>query len=392
MPRLLNALIVEDSEDDAVLVVRVLRQGGFDVRGERVENATAMRAALTGGPWDIVISDYAMPHFNGLSALKVLHESGLDLPFILVSGVVGEEQGVEAMRLGAHDYVMKKNLPRLAPAVERELREAEIRRQRRRMNDEVHRLNQDLEQRVAKRTAELAAKNAELEDFAFSIANELHAPLRQIESACGMLAQSLNDPGAQKSLRDLARKSRRMADLIGNLQTLFQIGRQPLKLQATGLGTVVEGALLELQAEISGRDIQWQIEDLPVSTCDGNLVRRVLENLLSNAVKSTASRKPAVIQVGKKTVNDEMAIFVRDNGLGFDMDYADRLFGAFQHLHGADENEGTGLGLAIAKRIVQKHGGRIWAETETGRGATFYFTLGAAAQPVREPELVGHAS
>jgi PAS domain S-box-containing protein len=135
VPKTLKALIIEDSEDDALLVTRELRRGGFDVVYERVETAAAMQTALKGKPWDVVISDFTMPHFSGLDALKLLQNSGLDLPFLLVSGVVGEEVGVEAMRSGAHDYLMKRNLSRLVPAVERELREAETRRARSKEED-----------------------------------------------------------------------------------------------------------------------------------------------------------------------------------------------------------------------------------------------------------------
>jgi len=387
MQRALNVLIVEDSEDDAVLVVRELRREGFDVFGERVETAADMRTALAQRPWDIVISDYAMPHFSGLDALKVLQESGRDLPFILVSGVAGEEQGVEAMRLGAHDYLMKKNLPRLAPAVERELGEAEIRRQRKRMDQELHSLNQDLERRVTRRTTELAAKNDEMEDFTFSVAYELQAPLRQIQGDCGVLAKVEMAPDARKSLDAIVSRARQMATLIEDLLSLFKIGRQQVKLQAAPLSSLVEGVLRELQPETQGREIQWQIGDLPVLGCDAGLVRQVFSQLLSNAIKYTAQRTPAVIEVGSKAINGEAVIFVKDNGVGFDVNYASKLFGALQRLHGRDEFEGTGLGLAIVKRIVQKHGGRVWVEAEVDRGATFYFSLSAAVQPAREPAL-----
>jgi signal transduction histidine kinase len=387
MQRPLNALIVEDSEDDAVLLVRELRNAGFEVFGERVETAADMRTALAKRHWDVIISDYAMPHFSGLAALKLLRESGRDLPFILVSGVAGEEQGVEAMRLGAHDYLMKKNLPRLAPAVERELQEAEIRRQRRRMDEEIHTLNHDLERRVTSRTAELAAKNDEMEDFTFSVAYELQTPLRSIQGDCNILAGVQLDPDAQKALDAIVKTAGQMTTLIEELLRLFKISHQQLKLQATGLNSLVEGVLRELQPETQGRKIQWQIGDLPCLECDPGLVKEALSNLLSNAVKYTRPRNPAVIEIGKKMVNGQAVIFVKDNGVGFDVQYADKLFSALHHLHRREEFEGAGLGLAIVKQVVEKHGGRVWAETEVDRGATFYFTLGAPVQHPREPVL-----
>lgn len=387
VPRPLNALIVEDSEDDAALVVRELRNAGFEVFGERVETAADMRAALAGRHWDVVISDYAMPHFSGLAALKLMRESGRDLPFILVSGVAGEEQGVEAMRLGAHDYLMKKNLPRLAPAVERELQEAEIRRQRRRMDEQIHTLNHDLERRVTSRTAELAAKNDEMEDFTFSVAYDLQTPLRRIQGDCNILAGAQLDPDARKALEAIVKGAGQMTTLIEDLLRLFKVTHQELKLQATGLNPLVEGVLRELRPETQGREIQWRIGDLPSLECDPSLVREALSNLLSNAVKYTRPRKPAVIEVGKKTINGEAVIFIKDNGVGFDMQYADKLFAALQHLHPREEFEGAGLGLAIVKQVVRKHGGRVWAETEVDHGATFYFTLGAPVQLAKDPVL-----
>jgi light-regulated signal transduction histidine kinase (bacteriophytochrome) len=253
------------------------------------------------------------------------------------------------------------------------------------MDEEIRYLNRDLERRVGERTAELAAKNEELEDFTFSIANELQAPLRQIQDDCRVLAQVPLDPEPRRSLEHLTGRSRKMAALIADLLHLFKIGRQQVKVQTALLNSLVEGTLRDLQPEMHDRDIQWQIADLPTAECDPILVRQVFEELLSNALKCTKGRKPAVIEAGKKNMNGETVIFVKDNGVGFDVNYADRLFGAFQHIEG-HESEGSGLGLAIVKRIVQKHGGRVWANAEVDRGATFYFTLGIPAQPA--PELV----
>jgi light-regulated signal transduction histidine kinase (bacteriophytochrome) len=149
-----------------------------------------------------------------------------------------------------------------------------------------------------------------------------------------------------------------------------------LRLQTAGLNPIVEETIAMLSAETIGREVEWRIGDLPSIQCDPVLVRQVFQNLLSNAIKYSRPRAHAVIEIGQTRANERAAIFVRDNGVGFNMQYADKLFGVFQRLHSDEEFEGSGVGLATAHRIVHKHGGRIWAEAEPDRGAVFYFTLG----------------
>src|SRR5262249_32096680 len=158
---------------------------------------------------------------------------------------------------------------------------------------------------------------------------------------------------------------------------LARIGRRELTIGATGLSSLVEEVRQDLEHETEGRDILWKVGELPFVECDRGLVKQVFSNLLSNAIKYTRPRKPATIEIGQKTENGQVVIFVRDNGVGFNMKYADKLFGVFQRLHRKEDFEGTGVGLATVQRIVHKHGGRIWAEAEMNQGATFYFTLSA---------------
>jgi DNA-binding NtrC family response regulator len=159
----LNILLVEDSEDDALLLLRELQRHGYEPRIQRVETAGQLEAALSARKWDLIISDYVMPAFSGLDALRTIKGSGLDIPFIIVSGKIGEETAVDLMKAGAHDYILKGNLARLAPAIEREMQEAEVRRKRKEAEDTLRKLNDELEKRVKERTAELEEKNAELE-------------------------------------------------------------------------------------------------------------------------------------------------------------------------------------------------------------------------------------
>jgi light-regulated signal transduction histidine kinase (bacteriophytochrome) len=169
-----------------------------------------------------------------------------------------------------------------------------------------------------------------------------------------------------------------MGLLVDDLLNLARMGRRELSLQVSGLKSLVDELIKELQPECEGRQIEWQIGVLPFVECDPGLMKQVFQNLLSNALKFTRPRSQAVIEVGQKDRNGTPVLFVRDNGVGFSMKYADKLFGVFQRLHRAEDFEGTGVGLATVQRIIQKHGGRIWVEAELEKGATFYFTLGAS--------------
>jgi light-regulated signal transduction histidine kinase (bacteriophytochrome) len=180
-----------------------------------------------------------------------------------------------------------------------------------------------------------------------------------------------------KSVSDAAKN---MGQLVDDLLKMGRIGRQELMRRSTDLNALMGRSLQDLQPECEGRKIDWRIGDLPSLECDPGLMKQVFVNLLSNAVKYTRRRENAVIEVGQVTLDGAPAIFVRDNGAGFDQRYAHKLFGVFQRLHSAEEFEGTGVGLATVQRIVQKHGGRIWAEAEVDKGATFFFALAASSQ------------
>lgn len=180
-----------------------------------------------------------------------------------------------------------------------------------------------------------------------------------------------------------------MGRLVDDLLSLSKIGRQEPSLQDTPLDALLRQVVDDLAPECSGREVEWRIGDLFSAECDPGLVKQVFVNLLSNAVKYTGKRERAVIEVGQVMQNDLRVIFVRDNGAGFEMQYVGKLFGVFQRLHKERDFEGTGIGLAIVHRIIRKHGGRIWAEAELDRGATFFFTLGLPESNTnKKPELV----
>jgi light-regulated signal transduction histidine kinase (bacteriophytochrome) len=244
---------------------------------------------------------------------------------------------------------------------------------------EIQKLNQELEGRVVERTLQLQDANKELEAFAYSISHDLRAPLRHISGFARILTEdfgpSLPDD-AQHHLQRIEQGASRMGQLVDELLSLTRVGRQALAVQATSLGTLVQDVVTLLEPEIEGRQVEWKIADLPMVECDPTLTRQIFQNLISNALKYSRPRSPAVIEIGQGEKDGQMVIFVKDNGVGFSMKYADKLFGVFQRLHRAEEFEGTGVGLATVQRIVQKHGGRVWAEAEVDCGAAFYFTLG----------------
>jgi PAS domain S-box-containing protein len=235
------------------------------------------------------------------------------------------------------------------------------------------------EEKIANRTLQLEATNLELEAFSYTVSHDLRAPLRHIGSFAGILIEDfgaeLNEE-ATGHLRRIQDAARRMGQLVDGLLNMAKLGRQSLRLRPTHLNAIVNDVIANLQGEWDGREVEWRIGALPALDCDPVLITQVFQNLLDNALKYSRTREPAIVEVGCTESPDHPAvIFVRDNGVGFDMKYAENLFGVFQRMHTESDFEGTGVGLAAAQRIVQKHGGDIWAEAQMDQGATFFFTL-----------------
>ena len=258
--------------------------------------------------------------------------------------------------------------------------------ERKRREDEIRRLNQELaeraeglDQELAERAAELEVTNKELESFAYSVSHDLRAPLRHVAGFAELLqrqASSSLDDKSRRYMEMILESSKRMGALIDDLLGFSRIGRAETKLSAVDLEELVAEVVAELRQETKGREIAWKIGPLPVCHGDRSMLKVALVNLLSNAVKFTRPRQLAEIEVGCSDEKEDQAeIFVKDNGAGFDMQYVDKLFGVFQRLHLAEEFEGTGIGLATVQRIIHRHGGEVRAEGAVGQGATFYFSL-----------------
>ena len=244
--------------------------------------------------------------------------------------------------------------------------------------DVIHGLNTNLERRVAERTAQLEAANKELEAFSYSVSHDLRAPLRSIDGFSQALLEDYADKLDQEGREHLHRvraSSQRMGELIDNLLGLSRVTRKEMRLETVNLSELAKNIAAELQQSQPERQVAFASAEGLRANADGGLMRVVLENLLGNAWKFTGKRADARIEFGVVQDNGKSAYYLRDNGAGFDMAYADKLFGAFQRLHGQKEFSGTGIGLATVQRIIHRHGGSVWAEGKVGAGATFYFTL-----------------
>jgi light-regulated signal transduction histidine kinase (bacteriophytochrome) len=246
--------------------------------------------------------------------------------------------------------------------------------QRAQRESEIESLNQEL----AKRAEELEATNKDLESFAYSVSHDLRAPLRHLTGFSELLQKqstSLLDDKSLRYLQTIVASAKRMGNLIDDLLAFSRVGRTEAKKVRVNLEQLVKEVVAELSQETRGRQIDWKIGALPDCYGDRSMLKLAIVNLLSNAVKFTRMRTTAKIEIGSALRNNEPEMFVRDNGVGFDMQYANKLFGVFQRLHLAEEFEGTGIGLATVQRVIQRHGGKVRGEGAVDQGATFYFSL-----------------
>jgi two-component system cell cycle sensor histidine kinase/response regulator CckA len=385
MPRPLRALLVEDSEDDAELLVRALRRGDYEVEYRRVDSEETLLKGLAAGGWDIVISDYSMPGFSGMAALTIVRERGFDMPFVFVSGTMGEDIAVEAMKTGAQDYIVKGNLSRLLPAIERELRESGIRREHKLVEMRMRQLEK----------FEVIGRLAG--GIAHDFNNVLGAIMGWAELGRGEVAAGTR---AEFFFQNILQQSERAAGLTRQL--LAYARRQVLEPRNINMNQMIGEATALLQ-KVIGDHIEIRMvlaPDLQLTRADPAQMEQVLMNLCINARDAMPKGGQLLIETNNAELDEQhcrrrvyarpgqyVRLSITDNGTGIDPETLERIFEPF--FTTKDVGKGTGLGLATALGVVNQHGGSIDVYSELGRGTTFHVYLPVsrvASEPVEQAE------
>jgi signal transduction histidine kinase len=373
-----RVLLVEDNPVDARLIAGLLKPGpdaSFEVHA--ADQLAAALEYLTTETVDVVLLDLTLPDSSGLESFEHFHRRHPELPIVILTGLEDEALAARAIQSGAQDYLLKGQDNRTSLA--RSLRYAI---ERKRAAEAILRLNEELERRVEQRTHELSASNRELEAFCHSVAHDLRTPLRAIDgfgSALEKQATTLDDRG-RDYLQRIRLAAQRMGQLIDAMLDLSRFTRCPLRMEKVDLSAAAREIVAQLQPSHAPQQVRFRIAAGLTTQGDSQLLWIVLENLLDNAWKFSRGGCDPLVEFGIEQPDGQCVFYVRDNGVGFDMTYADKLFGTFERLHGA-EFEGLGIGLATVQRILQRHGGRVWAESEPGRGSIFRFTLATGSQP-----------
>jgi signal transduction histidine kinase len=363
-----RVIVVDDESAQLQALCEVLTGQGYATRG--FGDPMQAISALQEDTADLLLADLMMPGMNGIELLRAALQIDPALAGIIMTGEGTISTAVEAMRSGAFDYVLKPlKLSTMLPVLERGLAMRRLRLQ-----------NAELERRLRERAAELEAANKELDAFTRSASHDLRSPLNGVLGFTNLLltsAEARLSPDELGWLRNTDRAARQMVTLLDDLMRLSRLGRQSLQLKRVDVGALVTRVLVEIrQRDASAHHTDVSTGELPAVDADEGLLTQVFVNLLGNAFKFSRRASRALVSVGAEPRDGEWVYFVRDNGVGFDMAHASKLFDAFQRLPGAGDYEGSGVGLSIVQSIVSRHGGRIWAEAEPGHGACFRFTLG----------------
>jgi signal transduction histidine kinase len=367
----LRALLVEDSPDDVKLIIHALKKSGYEVTGDVVQTAEEFVRQIHTNAYDIILTDYNLPKWDGMAVLDLLGQDSLDVPVILVSGSLGEVTAVECIKRGASDYVLKDNLSRLTSSVRRALQEKQMRLERK--GDQ---------ERLARTVEELARSNRDLEQFAYIASHDLQEPLRMVAAYTQLLAERYRgrlDETADKYIDYASNGALRMQTLIRDLLAFSRVGRQGSEMKVIDCNTIVGQALKNLQSAIRESGAVVSYDRLPVVRCNSFQFLQLFQNLIGNAMKFHGSEKP-IIQLSAVRTGSEWLFSVSDNGIGIEPESAEVIFSVFKRLHTSSEYPGNGIGLAICKKVVEQHGGNIWVESTKGHGSNFKFTLPASAE------------
>ncbi|MBS1833276.1 MAG: response regulator [Acidobacteria bacterium] len=376
----ISILYLEDSLIDLQLSLSLLRKAGIEYTVEHVETEAGYESALRKGHFDLILADYSLPQFDGLAALEIARRVRPQTPFIFVSGVIGEEVAVDSLQRGATDFVLKQRPQRLATAVRRALAEAAEKRARMAAEEERAAL---LDKEKA-RVEELAGVNQRLEQFAYAASHDLQEPVRMIKVYSQLLAKRYGDQldeAGRQYMSFIETGATRMDNLVQDLLAYSRVTHMDREsMRAVELREVLHNLVIPLfQPALWENDAEIHVDaSLPVVHGDAERLSQVFQNLISNSLKYRRRDVPPRIYISAVRQDNDWLIAVRDNGIGFEKEYGERIFGLFKRLHKGDL-PGTGVGLALAKQIVEKHGGRIWADSTPGEGSTFYFTLAAPA-------------
>ncbi len=367
---ILRVLLVEDNPGDAVLVREALTDApGATFALDWRSTLTEALVALSTGTYDALLLDLTLPESRGIDTLDRVRARHDGLPTLVLSGIDDEQTALAALHAGAQDYLVKGRFD--GALLARALRYAI---ERKRARDEIEALAADLETRVAKRTAELAAANNELEALLHSLTHDLRTPLRSIHGFAELLLDEHReqlDGDGQDYLQRMVGASERLETVLDALLELSRTSRTTLRWEHIDLGAIARRVVGDQRRGWPDRRVEVTIDPDLHAVGDPRLIRIALGQLVANAFKFTRDAADPRMHIGRR--ND--AFFVTDNGVGFDMAFADNLFRPFQRLHADRDFEGVGIGLATAARILQRHGGRLWADSRPGEGATFWFTL-----------------
>jgi signal transduction histidine kinase len=383
MPTPLNVLIVEDCDDDAVLIVDCLAQSGYHLYWERAQSAEQLAAALAlPHEWDLILSDYAMPGFGGVAALEICKGTGRDIPFILISGSIGEEKAVEAMRSGAHDYIMKDRMQRLGPAVDRELREAALRKERSTAVHENVRLGSELvaaNAALKEKLDQLSRSRADLEQVAWAAGHDLKEPLRAITMYTQLLLRrrpAVNPEEVEFAgyINDGVARTRALIDGLLAYSRNLRAPADPLAIADPE--DAVQTAIENLAPRIEEAGGIITVDPLPMARIEQTALTNIFGHLLINALEYAREGVAPEIHISASRKESEIRFAVADNGIGIKPEHQARVFELFRRLHGS-EHPGIGVGLPLCKCLIENYGGRLWVESEPGVGSTFYFTLSA---------------
>ena len=359
-------LIVDDEAAQLRALCDTLQLEGYVTQG--FGSGPEALATLSPGEFDLLLTDLMMPGMDGITLIDAAKKIDPSIGALVMTGHGTIDTAVRAMQGGALDYILKPfKLNVILPVIARALDVQRLRRE-----------NAELHLREKQRSAELAAAYHDLESFSYSISHDLRAPLRSMDGFAAILesdfAPQLGDEG-RRILNIIRAGSQKMDELIVSLLEFSRAGRSALQFDRVDMTLLADAAAREVQALYTGPEPQIDIADLPPIQADPVVIRQVWCNLIGNALKYSAKRATPKISVSGRIENGEAIYQVEDNGAGFDMRYADKLFGVFQRLHRSEDFSGTGVGLAIVHRIIARHGGRIWAKGSPDAGACFQFAL-----------------